>query len=251
MKRFLAVLVLLFLAFTLPGCPAGGGRVRFIDCTGSRSFSVRAEGEDPPAPAEFEISQLNTVCGIEIRSVRADAGGTPVEIRPAGVYDCASITPEEGGLILSVEGLKGGTAEIETMDGTAALPVVVYNRCVKGIIGYTFAGFTVLPDGSHISTANRETAHFWSEWRAEYNGNDWKALVPAYIADPGTESLGANHERIAAVKTVDIERFADAPAEQWLEVNRIYVCKVPDGYVKVANTSRGVIWLFSPTPEFP
>lgn len=247
-RRYPVLLVLAVAAVVVAGCLSGcslRGGVRFIDCTNARA--IARDGEEPPAPAEFEITQLNTVCGIEIRSVRAEAGGSSVMIRPKGTYSHVNITPVEGGLMLSVEGLSGGTAEIETMDQAATLPVVVYNHYLYG----GWHGIIVSAENTKQLTEVRDEAHFWDEWRAEANGNQWKALVPAYIADPGTDTMGANQERLAAIKTVDVERFADAPAEQWLETNRIYVCKVPDGYVKIANTSRGVIWLFSPTPEFP
>jgi hypothetical protein len=247
-RPFMVVLVFLLalaVVASLPGCRPG--RVRFIDCTTNARSITRADGEDPPAPAEFEISQLNTVCGIETRSVRADAGGTPVEIRPAGVYDCASITPEEGALMLSVEGLEGGTAVIETVDGTAALPVVVYDHYIYG----GWHGIIVSAGNTKQLTQVRADAHFWSEWREEYHGTDWKALVPMYCADESSALDNANRDRLAAVKTVDIERLTNAPVGQWLEAFRIYIARVPDGYVKIQSTSEGLFWIFSPTPKFP
>lgn len=257
MKRYPVLLVLalaaLVVAGNLSGCTLGRGEVYFYRDDGGGTSSFSPSSAMTRGGGGFRVSQLNittsATTGIPTIWAEDDQGNTvPIQVRDEPT--CIIATPA-GGDALQVEGVESGTAVIETVDQIATLPVVVYNIGMLGWPGYTFHGFTVLADGSHISTEDREAAHFYDEWRAEANGNQWKTFVPAYIADPGVDSLGANHERIAAVKTVDIERFANAPAEQWLEANRIYVCQVPDGYVKVANTSQGVIWLFSPTPEFP
>jgi hypothetical protein len=148
---------------------------------------------------------------------------------------------------LSVQGLSSGTAEIETVDQSATLPIIVYDSYNYG----GWYGIIISASNTKQLTQERAKAHLWSEPRADYGGNFWKSLVPTYCADPSTDPFGFNHDRIAAIRTVDVERLAIAPTDQWLEINQIYVCRVPDGYVKVSSTTRGLVWFFSPEPQFP
>jgi hypothetical protein len=248
MRKALVILALAALV-ALSGCSLFGGRVAFYSDGGETAKGTRGMG--------YRVDQLNisTSGSTGIPTVWAeDTEGSRVPIQPQGDPTCIDVSPEGSASELSVAGVTQGEAVIETTDGAAQLPVVVYNNCVIGQPGYVYPGFFVTATG-HESTPTRELAHFWREWRDDAGQNClwFKSLVPAYCADAGTDIMEVNFDRLAAIKTVDTEQLAAAPAETWLELNRIYVSQVPGGYVKIVYTSNqlGLLWFFSPTPDFP
>lgn len=256
MKRLSFIVLALVLAAIvgLSGCSLfGGGRVQFYRSDGDRAVDsqslTRSEG------GGFQIDQLNISTsgstGIPIVWA-ADDQGAKVPIRVQNAPDCIEATPAEG-LELVVEGVKSGQAVIETADGIAQLPVIVYGNISTS---WGYHGLIITADGPE-PTNNRSEAHFWSElYDEDGNGVDdyyrWMARVPIYQAATW-ESFGPNQESIANVKTVDFEQLDAVPegTETWLFLNRTYVAKVPEGYVKLAYENRGLFWFFSPTPEFP
>lgn len=264
LKRVWVVLVLVLALAALAGCslfhgaPAGIQFYRIDDDGRSIPIGGMAAGRDL---REISVQDGCNIYMIDntwgIRADVVDENGLVVSaavVDASGSLDNVAIVGDDVGTTVVVEPVAPGVDTISASgEGVSAdLPIRVYD-CVPGPPGYS--GIIVTADG-HSYTNTKTEAAIWQEWRDPAHGGtnayEWKAVVPAYCAGNPTGALiGANLEQLAEVKTVNTDALAAASTETWLEYNRIYVCQVTGGYLKICwSTSNGLLFQFSPTTSF-